>query len=206
MSDESQQVAGILLIVVPTIEYGGYSLLRFLTKRTPGYLDNPVRRALFTAGHAHAGVLVLLALVGLLYVDGANLSPGAKLLVRNSLALAPILVSAGFFVDRVASRDPRRAPHHPRPPRGGVAGGRDDHPRHRPPEVTASSASRGGASRTEDAHRTGYRPIWLSVCSSAACSASENLPVSVSCTARAWISVAQSMSAVPVSVSRKAGA
>lgn len=104
MSNESRQIAGILLIVVPTIEYGGYTLLRFLTKRAPGYLDNPVRRALFTAGHAHAGVLVLLALVGLLYVDGANLSASAKSLVRNSLALAPILVSAGFFLSIASPR------------------------------------------------------------------------------------------------------
>lgn len=104
MSNESRQIAGILLIVVPTIEYGGYTLLRFLTKRSPGYLDNPVRRAHFTAGHAHAGVLVLLALVGLLYVDGANLSASAKSLVRNSLALAPILVSAGFFLSIASPR------------------------------------------------------------------------------------------------------
>jgi hypothetical protein len=107
MSNESRQIAGILLIVVPTIEYGGYTLLRFLTKRAPGYLDNPVRRALFTAGHAHAGVLVLLALVGLLYVDGANLSAGAKSFVRNSLALAPILVSAGFFLSIASPRATR---------------------------------------------------------------------------------------------------
>jgi hypothetical protein len=104
------QIAGIILIVVPTIEFGGYSLLRFLTKDIPGYLDNPVRRALFTAGHAHAGVLVILALVGLLYVDQADLSGGAKTLVRDSLALAPILMSAGFFLSIVSPRATRPGP------------------------------------------------------------------------------------------------
>lgn len=104
MSDESRQIAGILLIVIPTIEYGGYSLLRYLTKDSPGYMDNPVRRALFTAGHAHAGILVMLALVGLLYVDDASLSEGAKALVRNTLSLAPILMSAGFFLSIVSPR------------------------------------------------------------------------------------------------------
>ncbi|MGI8644508.1 MAG: hypothetical protein ACR2LS_10380 [Thermomicrobiales bacterium] len=104
MSDESRQLAGILLIVVPTIEYGGYSLLRYLTKNSPGYMDNPVRRALFTAGHAHAGILVMLALVGLLYVDDASLSGGAKSLVRNTLSLAPILMSAGFFLSIASPR------------------------------------------------------------------------------------------------------
>lgn len=98
MSEESRQLAGILFVVVPTIEYGGYTLLRFVTRLTPGYMDNPTRRALFTAGHAHAGVLLMLALVGLLYVDDANLSPAARSLARNALALAPILTSAGFFL------------------------------------------------------------------------------------------------------------
>jgi len=107
VSNASQQVAGILLIAIPAIAYGGYSLLRYIAKRVPGYLDNPVRRALFTAGHAHAGVLVILALVGLLYVDGADLSGGAKALVRNSLALAPILMSAGFFFSIVSPKATR---------------------------------------------------------------------------------------------------
>ncbi len=110
MSGTTLQLAGILLIAMVTIEYGGISLLRFIAGRVPGYLDNPVRRALFTAGHAHAGVLVLLALVGLLYVDGADLSGAAKNVVRESLAVAPILVSAGFFLSIVppAATKPNR--------------------------------------------------------------------------------------------------
>lgn len=104
MSGESLQVAGVLLVVVPTIEFGGYSLLSFLRKRDPGYLDNPVRRGLFTAGHAHAGVLVLLALIGLLYVDNADLSDGAKDLVRWTLPAAPILMPTGFFLSIVSPR------------------------------------------------------------------------------------------------------
>lgn len=107
MTDATLQVAGILLIVIPTIVFGGYSLLGFLKRRTPGYLDNPIRRALFTAGHAHAGVLVTLALVGMLYVDQADLSANAKQLVRWSMSLAPILVSAGFFFSIVSPRAER---------------------------------------------------------------------------------------------------
>jgi hypothetical protein len=42
----------------------GVSLLGFISRRSPGYLDNPVRQNLFRAGHAHAGVLIILALVG----------------------------------------------------------------------------------------------------------------------------------------------
>ena len=51
-------------------------------RRLPGYLDNDVRRPLFRAGHAHAGVWIIFALVGLLYVDQADLSDGFRQLVR----------------------------------------------------------------------------------------------------------------------------
>jgi hypothetical protein len=97
MSPESQDTAGILLVAVPAVEFGGATLLGFIRRRTPGYLDNPLRRSLFRAGHAHAGVLVVLALVGLLYVDAATLSDGAKSVARSALALAPILIPAGLF-------------------------------------------------------------------------------------------------------------
>jgi uncharacterized membrane protein len=110
MSEASRQLAGILLVLVPTVEFGGWSLLRMIAKRTPGYLDNPVRQNLFRAGHAHAGVLVMLALVGILYVDQTDLSDGARTLVRSGLALAPILMSAGFFLSVVppAAERPNR--------------------------------------------------------------------------------------------------
>jgi hypothetical protein len=97
MSDASKQLAGILFVLVPTIEFGGWSLLRMIARRIPGYLDNPVRQNLFRAGHAHAGVLLMLALVGILYVDQSDLSPGTRTLIRTGLALAPILMPAGFF-------------------------------------------------------------------------------------------------------------
>lgn len=98
MSPESLTTAGEILIVVPAVEFGGISLLRFLRRRTPGYLDNPLRRAMFTAGHAHAGVLVMLALIGLLYVDAADLGDGLTTLVRLCLVAPPILMPLGFFL------------------------------------------------------------------------------------------------------------
>ncbi|MGH2531430.1 MAG: hypothetical protein ACRDJW_03890 [Thermomicrobiales bacterium] len=104
MSNDSWRLAGVLLVVVPTIEFGGYSLLRYIMKRDPGYMENPTRRALFTAGHAHAGVLVLLTLVGRLYVDHTDLSDRAKDLVRFTLPLAPILMPLGFFLSIVSPK------------------------------------------------------------------------------------------------------
>jgi hypothetical protein len=55
--------------------YGGLSLLVFLTGNAPGYTKNPTRHDLWRAGHARAGVYLVLSLVMLRYVDEAILSP-----------------------------------------------------------------------------------------------------------------------------------
>jgi hypothetical protein len=52
-------------------------------------------------------VLLLLALVGILYVDQTDLSGGARTLVRTGLALAPILMPAGFFFSVLRPSDDR---------------------------------------------------------------------------------------------------
>ena len=64
--------------------------------------DNPLRQDLWRAGHAHAGVWLILALVALRYVDEANLSDGMKWLVRGSIPIAAILVPAAFFLSVLA--------------------------------------------------------------------------------------------------------
>ena len=107
MSEASIRIAGILLITVPTIAFGGVMLLRLIWGREPGYLDNAVRQNLWRAGHAHAGVLVILALLGMLYVDRAGLSSGMESLVRYALVAAPILMPLGFFLS-VASPQSER--------------------------------------------------------------------------------------------------
>ncbi len=107
MSEDSIRIAGVLLITVPTIAFGGVQLLRMIWGREPGYLDNPVRQNLWRAGHAHAGVLVILALVGMLYVDQAGLSSGMETVARYTLVAAPILMPLGFFLS-VASPQSER--------------------------------------------------------------------------------------------------
>ena len=85
MSHASLHLAAILFIVVPTIEYGGYSLVRAITTRAPGYLDKPTRRMMFRAGHAHAGVWLIFALVAWLYVDRAGLSDSLRTVVTSGV-------------------------------------------------------------------------------------------------------------------------
>lgn len=107
MSHESRVLAGILLIAVLTVEFGGLALLALLTRRLPGYLDNPLRQGMYRAGHAHAGVWIVLALVALLYVDQAGLSDGLAWLVRVAFALAPILMPLGFLLSVLSPRAER---------------------------------------------------------------------------------------------------
>jgi len=51
----------------------------------PHYMQNPLRQNLWRAGHAHAGVLLVLALIALRYVDEANLSERMKRVARESI-------------------------------------------------------------------------------------------------------------------------
>ncbi|MET8336494.1 hypothetical protein ABZV14_25395 [Streptosporangium canum] len=105
MSPSSLSTAGVLLITVPTIAFGGLSLLAHIMRDIPGYLDNPVRRGLWRAGHAHAGVLVLFALVAMVYIDQADLSGDLKTLTRALIVAAPILMPIGFFLSVVRPSD-----------------------------------------------------------------------------------------------------
>jgi hypothetical protein len=97
MTYESRLLAGILLIVLPTVMIGGVSILSLIIG-DPTYMENPLRQDLWRAGHAHAGVWLILALVALRYVDEANLSNVMKWLVRGSIPIAAILVPAAFFL------------------------------------------------------------------------------------------------------------
>jgi hypothetical protein len=98
MSRESRMTAGVLLVVLPTVMYGGVSLLALLTQRAPGIADNPLRHDLWRAGHAHAGVYLVLSLVMLRYVDEALLPPLWKWLARTGAPIAAILIPAAFFL------------------------------------------------------------------------------------------------------------
>ena len=97
MSPESRTSAGLLLIILPTVIFGGVSILTLLI-RDPRYRQNPLRQQLWRAGHAHAGVLLVLSLLALLYVDQANLSATWKQVVRSAIPSAAIFLPAAFFL------------------------------------------------------------------------------------------------------------
>jgi len=102
MSREGRVVAGITILTIPTIMYGGVTLLGILTHGvaglSPGRLAlNETQWALFRAGHAHAGVWVALSLLIQVLLDSAVLSRGLKWIARIAAPTAAVAVSGSFF-------------------------------------------------------------------------------------------------------------
>jgi hypothetical protein len=83
---------------MPTVLFGGISLLALLIDKESGYMANPLRQNLWRAGHAHAGVLLVLSLLVLRYVDEAVLSDGLKKFVRSAVPSAAIFLPVAFFL------------------------------------------------------------------------------------------------------------
>src|SRR5712692_3651152 len=111
MSDATRLMAGITLILVPTIQFGGYFLLTSLVNKGSGYMANALLQNFFRAGHAHAGVIVILSLVCQILVDAANLPETLQWLIRVGVPLSAMLLSAGFFLSMLSptASQPNRA-------------------------------------------------------------------------------------------------
>jgi hypothetical protein len=103
LDPSSALTCGIVLLAVITIAYGGTFLLRVGAGRVPA---NDLQKSFFRAGHAHAGVLVILGLVVQLLVQTDGVPPLARQLADGVL-WAAILMSAGFFLS-VIGRDPQK--------------------------------------------------------------------------------------------------
>jgi hypothetical protein len=102
LSREAKLVSGITLLGVPTIMYGGIALLGILTQGIVGLPPrqlalNETQWALWRAGHAHAGVWVLLSLVLQMLIDATRLSTPLRWVARISAPIAAVTVSGGFF-------------------------------------------------------------------------------------------------------------
>lgn len=93
LSAATTTTAGVLLLTVAFIEYGGTFMLKVVRRGT----FTSFQQSFFRAGHAHAGVLVILSLIALLYSDSLTLDGLGRLTVRSSIPLAAILMPAGFF-------------------------------------------------------------------------------------------------------------
>jgi uncharacterized protein (DUF2141 family) len=96
-------MSGVTLLTVPTIIYGGLTVLAVVTGNAHGLAPaadlqlTPLQQSLFRAGHAHAGALVILSLVLQVLLDAATLGAPARWLARVAAPAAAVLLSGGFF-------------------------------------------------------------------------------------------------------------
>ncbi|HEY4965036.1 MAG TPA: hypothetical protein VII28_01495 [Puia sp.] len=96
MTPETRITCGIILLTVPTIQYGGYFLLSILSGKSKLPLTD-FQKSMFRAGHAHAGVLVILAIIAEILIDYAGLGSAWEHIIRTGFPASAILVSGGFF-------------------------------------------------------------------------------------------------------------
>lgn len=104
MLDNAHQiVAGVVLLTVIGIAYGGTFLLRVVRGGVPA---NGLQLSFFRAGHAHAGVLVILGLLVMLLTQLNDVGQPWSALSFGVL-IAAIFMPAGFFLS-VTGTDPQR--------------------------------------------------------------------------------------------------
>jgi hypothetical protein len=87
----------VALLSLVTVEYGGWALLSFISSRR-GQLDD-FQTQFFRAGHAHAGVLLVLSLVYFFYLGSRTDFAESTQWIAGAILLAGVLAqSGGFFL------------------------------------------------------------------------------------------------------------
>lgn len=104
LSTASVRTGGILLLALITVAWGGTFVLRVSRGDHPA---SRLQERFFRAGHAHAAVLLMLALATQPYVDASGLTGPAGAVARSGVPAAALLMSAGFFLS-VVGRDVER--------------------------------------------------------------------------------------------------
>lgn len=89
----------VAVLLLPTVEYGGWALLTAITggRLAVGELAD-WQKGFWRAGHAHAGVLLVLSLVYLLYLPRAEFSRTTEWIAGIVLLVGVLAQSGGFFL------------------------------------------------------------------------------------------------------------
>ena len=90
----------IAWIALPTVMFGGYSLLGLLTRN--GLTE--FQQTYFRAGHAHAGVLLLMSLLYHHFMEQTKLSHAMKVGASTVLLVGILAQSGGFFLHMVVGQ------------------------------------------------------------------------------------------------------
>src|SRR5215472_1668607 len=117
MSQPTQLFTVIVLVSLPTVMFGGFSLLRLIKAEKL----NEFQLAYFRAGHAHAGVLLVMTLAALSVLGRANLSTAARWAVCILLSVGVIAQSGGMFLHMLVGQPGRWSSANTATTAGGVA-------------------------------------------------------------------------------------
>ncbi len=104
MKKSTRITAGLTVLTLPTIEFGGYFLFNILSGREAELGLTAFQESMFRAGHAHAGVLVVLALVALILLNAFNIKSWLYWVICTGFPAASVLISAGFFLSAIGSQ------------------------------------------------------------------------------------------------------
>lgn len=107
LSDASRVLAGILVLSLVTVETGGVLMVKVVTGRQAA---TPLQTSFFRAGHAHAGVFLVLGLITQVLVDATTLDGAAEWVARSFVPASALLLPGGFFlsVTRPGASQPNR--------------------------------------------------------------------------------------------------
>ncbi len=94
LSQPALTTAGIAVLAATTVTSGGYFMTKVVTAQVPA---TPFQTSFFRAGHAHAGVFIILGLLSLLLTEATGLTGGWQWLARTGALVAAIVMPAGFF-------------------------------------------------------------------------------------------------------------
>ncbi len=92
----TELLPAIALLLLIGVEFGGWSLLWFITSKRDVMDDRRIQ--FFRAGHAHGGVLTILSLVYFVYLDRTDFSEGLQWVLGIGLIAGTLAQSGGFFV------------------------------------------------------------------------------------------------------------
>lgn len=87
-------------VSIPTVMFGGYLLLGLLDR---GRLSAS-QKTYFRAGHAHAGVLLLMALLYIHYIQQTSLGPTVQISALSMVVIGILAQAGGFFLQMLPSK------------------------------------------------------------------------------------------------------
>ena len=97
-------------VLLPTVMFGRYSLLKL--KRDQNTWLTAFRESHFRAGHAHAGVLLILSLVYYLFLGQTSFPAIAKIIASLLFLLGILAQSGGFFITMLSDKPGAASPGH----------------------------------------------------------------------------------------------